>query len=106
MALRAKGYAVTLTNARDDLAKAQAYADQGYDLDEGMILMRDGQLYYGANAVTELSRILGEDRPVWRATRAAFLNKWNRRPAYWFLRSLRNLSLRLLGKKKIGRRDS
>ncbi len=92
---------LTIINARDNTGIMEEITRQGFDLDEGMVLKMDDQLYYGADAIHVLALI---------SSRSGFFNRLN----YWFfksktfsrffypiLRFLRNLLLRMLGKSKI-----
>ena len=75
--------------------------DIGLDIDQGMVLKLDKQIYYGSDAIHALSLI---------SSRSGIFNRLNyyffrsKRVAHWFyplLRSCRNLLLKLLGKSKI-----
>ncbi len=46
-----------LLNARLKDRTVESYWQQGFDLDEGMIAVWDGQAYYGADAVSLLARL-------------------------------------------------
>ena len=48
---------VTLINAREQNPSVADYWKAGFDLDQGMVAVLDGQAYYGANAVTLLARL-------------------------------------------------
>jgi predicted DCC family thiol-disulfide oxidoreductase YuxK len=83
-------YAVRLIDARTEPEPARAY---GLDLNEGMIVDLDGDVFHGARAVAVLSRlskgwaVLGSDRVA--------------DAVYPWLRRGRNLALRLLGRKPL-----
>ena len=72
---------VMLINARDRNQSVAAYWQAGFDLDQGMVAVLDGQAYYGAHAVTLLARLgdpsdLFNRLNVWllaRPTLSAFL---------------------------------
>jgi predicted DCC family thiol-disulfide oxidoreductase YuxK len=73
----------------------------GWDIDQGMVVKLEQQLYYGSDAIHMLSLL---------SSRAGFLNRLNywlfkskrlSRLLYPILRALRNLLLRILGKTKI-----
>ena len=90
-----------LIDAREDGAAMDRITKLGLDIDQGMVLILDEELYYGSDAIHMLS-LLG--------TRSGFFNRlnyWvfrNKRIAsvlYPILRSLRNLLLKILGKTKI-----
>ena len=48
---------VMLINARDRNQSVAAYWQAGFDLDQCMVAVLDGQAHYGANAVTLLARL-------------------------------------------------
>ncbi|HSP24134.1 MAG TPA: DCC1-like thiol-disulfide oxidoreductase family protein [Saliniramus sp.] len=81
---------VELVDARREPEKAQAY---GLDLNEGMIVDLDGAVHHGARAVALLSRLSRRPGPL-ASDRLAAL-------AYPVMRAGRNLTLRLLGRKRI-----
>lgn len=93
---------VELLDARHAPDVVDAWRQRGYDLDEGMVVQIDQEVYFGGEAIHVLSMISG---------RSGFLNKLNYRIfrsrrfamlAYPLMRRLRNMSLSLLGRKKLG----
>ena len=48
---------VMLINARDRNQSVAAYWQAGFDLDQGMVAVLDGQTYYGSHAMTLLARL-------------------------------------------------
>lgn len=46
---------VELVDARSDDPRVTSFQDQGYDLDEGMLFTRNGQIYHGHDAVNALA---------------------------------------------------
>lgn len=83
-------YSVELLNARQDRKTADSY---GLDLNEGMIVDLEGEVFHGSRAVALLSRLskgpglLSSDRV------AALLYPWMRRG--------RALTLKVLGRKPL-----
>ncbi len=90
-----------LINARDNSEEVREVLEQGFDLDQGMVLKIDDNLYYGADAMHTIA-LLG--------SRSGVFNKIN----YWMFRSKRfshtiypvlkygrAVLLKLLGKKLI-----
>jgi len=90
-----------LVDARQSTAVMAEITALGLDIDQGMVLKLDGQIYYGAEAIHILSLI---------GTRSGVFNRFN----YWLFRSrrlsrifypalkvCRNLLLKLLGVTKI-----
>jgi hypothetical protein len=90
-----------IVNAREHSGLLQEVTARGLDIDQGMVLKLDEQLYYGADAIHALALL---------STRSGIFNRLN----YWLfssarlshlvypvLRSLRNLLLKLLGRHRI-----
>lgn len=90
-----------LVDAREQSDVMNEVTAMGLDIDQGMVLKLDGQIYYGADAIHVLSLI---------GTRSGFFNRIN----YWLFRSkvasrilypvfkcLRKLLLKILGVTKI-----
>ncbi len=73
---------------------------RGLDIDEGMVLVADGRFYYGADAIHAVARLTSPGA-------AGALNRWlfgsprRARFLYPWLRSGRNLLLKLLGRTRI-----
>lgn len=93
---------VKLVNARADAQWRQCITAEGFDLDEGMVLIFGGAKYHGADCVHMLALL---------STRSGFFNQLNglifrrqrlARLIYPILRTGRNTLLRLLGRKKFG----
>lgn len=92
---------LTLVDARESSEVLKQITDMGLDIDQGMVLKLDKQIYYGSDAIHALSLI---------SSRSGIFNRLNyylfrsKRVAHWFypvLRSCRNLLLKILGKRKI-----
>jgi len=94
-----------LVDAREDTPILQEITDLGWDIDLGMVVKVDDQLYYGSDAIHVLGLM---------SSRSGFFNRLN----YWIfkskrlsnilypiLRSCRNLLLKILGKTKINNLD-
>jgi predicted DCC family thiol-disulfide oxidoreductase YuxK len=89
-------------NARsaDDPLVRQA-VEAGLDLDDGMVVVHQGRLYHGADALNIMAR-LAPDRGLGnRLNRLLFGNRTVARLSYPALRAGRNLLLKILGRKKI-----
>lgn len=91
-----------LTNARDVPDRVAAYRAEGMDIDQGMIVIYGDAVYFGDRAMGLLSEI-GRSGAVLQAI-LRFLFRWPALsvPVYAVLRTGRNLTLALLGRKKIG----
>nr|WP_324258993.1 DCC1-like thiol-disulfide oxidoreductase family protein [Cellvibrio fontiphilus] len=73
----------------------------GWDIDQGMVLKLEQQLYYGADAIHMLSLLGSRSGMFNRLNFWLFKSKRSSQLLYPLLRSLRNLLLKLLGKTKI-----
>jgi hypothetical protein len=74
---------------------------RGLDIDQGMVLKLDDQLYCGADAIHALA-LLSTDSGIFnRLNYWLFRSAWLSRLLYPVLRALRNLLLKLLGRRKI-----
>ena len=94
--------AVRRINARssDDALVRQAKA-AGLDLDEGMVVVHQGQLYHGADALNIMARLAPKQGLGNRLNRLMFGNAAFSRLIYPLLRGGRNTLLKLLGRTKI-----
>ena len=94
-----------IIDAREKSEVLDEITARGLDIDQGMVLKMEGQLYYGSDAMHALALI---------STRSGLLNRIN----YWIfksksvsswlypvLRLFRNLLLKMLGKTKINNLD-
>lgn len=89
-------------NARDgeDELVRQAKA-AGLDLDDGMVVVHQGKLYHGADALNIMARLAPSRGFGNRLNKLLFANPTIARLSYPVLRAGRNMLLRLLGRKKI-----
>ena len=97
--------ALQIVNAREHSDILQEITARGLDIDVGMVLKLGEQLYYGADAIHALALL---------STRSGIFNRLNywlfrsarlSRLLYPVLRSLRNLLLKLLGRRRINNLD-
>lgn len=88
-------------DAREDGELMREVTERGLDIDEGMVLKVDGQLYYGAEAIHQLALASPNTGIFNRFTRLMFRSRRIANVLYPVLRALRNLLLRLLGKTRI-----
>lgn len=77
----------------------------GWDIDQGMVLKLEQQLYYGSDAIHMLSLLSTRSGVFNRLNYWLFKSKRLSHLLYPVLRSLRNLLLKLLGKTKINNLD-
>lgn len=100
--LRATVGNLRLINARDMSAEVHAAIESGYNLDNGMVLSLDGNLYHGADCLNRLALL--SSRSTWfnRLSYVLFRYEWVSRLAYPLLRVGRNAALRLLSRSPLG----
>lgn len=92
---------VRLVNAREPDPLVADLRRQGYDLDEGMILLYGGRTYHGADCITMLAMLSTPVGPFNRLNAAIFRSPTASRLLYPVLRTGRNAVLRLLGRTRI-----
>ena len=90
-----------MIDARESSDVLDEITARGLDIDQGMVLKMEGEIYYGADAIHALALI---------SSRSGFFNRLNylmlyskrvSRILYPVLRGCRNLLLKILGKTKI-----
>lgn len=91
-----------LINARDPTPEVQAAIDSGYNLDGGMLLSLDGELYYGADCLNRLALLSSRSTIFNRLAYALFRHPRLSRIAYPLLRAGRSVALRLLNRTPLG----
>jgi len=90
-----------LVDARDNPEIMQEITARGWDIDEGMVLRVDGQLYYGSDAIHVLS-LLGTKSGVFnRVNFWIFKSPARSKFLYPFLRNCRGLLLKILRRTRI-----
>lgn len=92
---------LNLIDAREDSAIMAEITAQGMDIDQGMVLKIEDQLYYGADAIHMLSLLSSRSGIFNRLNYWVFKSKRLSRIFYPALRACRNLLLKLLGKTRI-----
>ncbi len=90
-----------LVNARDTSDDMNSITAQGLDIDQGMVLKLDSQLYYGADAIHMLGLISSRSGVFNRFNYWLFKSKKRSHLLYPVLRFFRNLLLKVLNKTKI-----
>jgi predicted DCC family thiol-disulfide oxidoreductase YuxK len=91
----------TLINARERPELVKALAESGLNLDEGMAVYYQGQLYAGSDAVHLLALMTTPVDFVNRLAAAVLGREGLARGLYPFLRAGRNLLLRLKGRPQL-----
>lgn len=94
--------AVRRVDARGDHALVQQAIAAGLDLDEGMVVVQNGKLHHGADALHLMARLAPRRGIKNRLNRFLFGSRTLGRLSYPVLRAGRNMLLRVLGRKKIG----
>ena len=100
-----KASGIKRIDARSDDALVKQAKDAGVDLDEGMVVLHDGKMYHGAEALNIMARLAPDSGFGNRLNRLLFSNSTVSRVAYPALRAGRNMLLKLLGRKKIAEID-
>jgi len=90
-----------LVNARENTPIMEDITRQRLDIDQGMVLRVDGVLYYGPDAIHQLSLMSSKSSVLNRVNYWMFSSKSRSRLLYPMLRSGRNLLLKVLRKTKI-----
>ena len=95
--------ALQIINAREakDSAVMRAIAARGLDLNEGIVVSFEGRLYHGRDALHLLAMIGSKSGWMNRLNVALFRNRTTVRVAYPLMKTIRNTTLRLLGKRPI-----
>lgn len=96
-----ENYNVELINAREPHPRVDEVTLKGYDLDEGMIVILDGDFYHGDDAMHRMALMTANSGALRRLTKWTFSSPWRSRNLYPLLRGGRNMTLKILGHKKI-----
>lgn len=97
---------VKLVDAREHTPEAMGLWNQGYDLDQGMALIRAGKVFYGAECLTQLALM---------STRSGLFNRLQARllshptvakSAYPLLKAGRDIALWVLGRGRLLRSEN
>lgn len=100
--LRDSAGPVRLVNARDGGPEVDEIRAAGFDLDRGMVVKLDGRHYHGDEAMTALALLTTPSGLFNRAMATLFRSPAVARVIYPPMVAGRNLTLRLLGRRKIG----
>ena len=92
---------VRLINAREESTEREIVQDQGLDLDEGMVLQYQGQLYHGDQCIHMLGAMTSGSGIFNKLNGWVFKSPRRARIFYPWLRCGRNLVLKMLRRKKI-----
>jgi len=92
---------LVIIDARENSEVMDEITQQGLDIDQGMVLKMDDQLYYGSDAIHALALLSSRLGLFNRLNYWIFKSKTMSRLLYPILRSCRNMLLKLLRKSKI-----
>ncbi|MCO4759734.1 MAG: DUF393 domain-containing protein [Oceanospirillaceae bacterium] len=90
-----------LIDARENSDVLEEITALGLDIDQGMVLKLDGQIYYGSDAIHALALISSRSGLLNRLNYYLFRSKRLSHVFYPMLRFFRNVLLKMLGKTKI-----
>ena len=92
---------ISMEDLRINPGKVAEYRDLGYDVDEGMIVVLDDEIYHGEEALHVLALLSTPVGAFNRANRWIFSRRGLARVIYPLLVRGRNLLLLLMGRSKI-----
>jgi len=101
LCIRESGGQFRLIDARDNPEVMKEITARGFDIDQGMILKMNDQLYYGADAIHKLALIASPSTVFNRLNIWIFCSRRRAKLLYPVLRASRNFLLKLLGRTKI-----
>jgi predicted DCC family thiol-disulfide oxidoreductase YuxK len=90
-----------LIDARENSEELEEITALGLDIDQGMVLKLDGQIYYGSDAIHALALISSRSGLLNRLNYYLFRSERLSHVFYPILRFFRNVLLKVLGKTKI-----
>ncbi len=90
-----------LVDARGQTPLMDELSARGLDLDQGMVLKVGEQVYYGSDAIHELSLLSSRSDPFNQLTYWTFRSARVSHMLYPILRGLHNFILKILGRTKI-----
>lgn len=96
---------VELVDARCGGQFVREVIAKGYDLDEGMVFFYNGEFYHGSQAMEMIAKLSSSSNTLNKINHVIFSSKKTSRILYPCLRFFRNLTLRLLGRKKFSDRS-
>lgn len=88
-------------DAREDSELLDEVSAVGLDIDEGMVLRVDDDIYYGSDAINKLAVLSSRKGIINRAAYWTFRHAKVAAMLYPVLASLRNILLKLLGRSRI-----
>ena len=94
-----------IIDAREDSEVREEITAMGLDIDQGMVLKMNDQIYYGSDAIHALALIGSQSSLFNKFSHWVFKSKGRANFLYPILRSCRNLLLKILRKTKINNLD-
>ena len=91
-----------LIDARERSPEVIAAKESGFVLDNEMLLLLNGQSYYGADCLNRLALLSSRSALFNQLTYALLRHRWVSTWAYPILRFGRSVALKLLGRKQLG----
>lgn len=92
-----KQFQVELLSARSADPRVDEFLRRGYQLDEGMLLQIDQEVYVGADAMHRLATLSNRHRILNQMQRTIFSSRWLAHLLYPLLRWVRRLALLVRG---------
>jgi predicted DCC family thiol-disulfide oxidoreductase YuxK len=90
-----------IVDARESSEVMQEITNMGLDIDQGMVLKMNDQIYYGTDAIHALALISSRSGMFNRVNYWIFRSKYISQILYPLMREGRNLLLKILGRTKI-----
>jgi hypothetical protein len=90
-----------LLNAREEPGLCQELLDKDVSLDEGMVVIINNEVYHGGDAINRMALLTNKNTIFNKFVYFVFSRPAISKFAYPVLRGIRNITLRLLGKKPI-----
>jgi len=94
-------YVVNLHNLRDSPDEVIIFTEQGYNVDDGMIVKFNDETYFGHQAVQIIAALSNKNKVVGRIYYTLFSNKRFVKFLYPLMRLGRNVTLYVLRREKI-----
>jgi predicted DCC family thiol-disulfide oxidoreductase YuxK len=92
---------IALLDARQYPDRVAEISAQGYAIDKGMVLKLDERYYFGAQCMTALSALTTQSTVFNRVNRVLFRSPMLARVLYPVLRTGRNATLAVLGRRRV-----
>ncbi len=96
-----KEYEVSINNLRNNPDKVKEFKEKLYDVNEGMVVIFDNEVYFGHEAVHLMTKLSDKNYFLSKIYNIFFSNLAFTKFLYPIMRFFRNITLRILGRKKI-----